>query len=183
MNRSIRRTPHYLACFAICLGLSFATTALASAKQTVGVNETITILPENIRLQAKLDTGADTSSLDARNIEFFTKDNQEWVRFKITRAIDHKPHSFEYPILRNAKITSRVPSESIPGKTHQKRPVIKMDICIGDQHKTIEVNLFDRSNFKYPFLLGASGLTEFDYLVDVQSNHVLPNKCTVSTAE
>lgn len=164
----------------LCLTL----TVQASTKETAGFSEIVTIMPDNIRLDAKFDTGADSSSLDARNIELFTKDGKDWVRFELTRTLNKKPYTLEYPVSRTTKIVSRVPVESSePGKSHHRRPVIDMDICIGDQHKTIEVNLFDRSNFKYPFLLGASGLSEFDFVVDVEFNHLLPRECTVAAAK
>ena len=45
------------------------------------------------------------------------------------------------------------------------RPVIEMDICVGDELKNIEVNLTDRSAFEFPLLIGSSALKEFNAAV------------------
>jgi hypothetical protein len=151
---------------------------LLGANEIAGVSEVITLLPDDIQLHAKLDTGADNSSIDAQNIEYFTKNGDEWVRFTLPRSLDKKDHVLEYPLIGTTKIASRVPAESKKGRSYHSRPVINMDVCIGDEERTIEVNLFDRSNFSYPFLMGASGLKEFNFLVDVRENDLFPSKCT-----
>ena len=55
----------------------------AVAAETVGWLESVTILPGSRVLDAKLDTGADTSSLDARGIQVLQKNGEDWVQFKI----------------------------------------------------------------------------------------------------
>ena len=47
----------------------------------MGWLESIFIRPWNLRLTAKLDTGAKTSSLHADKIEHFSKNGEDWVRF------------------------------------------------------------------------------------------------------
>ena len=169
----MRKTRLIVTIFGLCSALSLY------AKTIAGVNEVVTLLPEDIQLDAKLDTGADSSSIDARNIDFFTKDGEEWVRFTVVKTLDKKKHILEYPLERTAKIVSRIPAESLgSGRPHHRRPVIHMNVCIGNVPQTIEVNLFDRGNFTYPFLLGASGLEKFDLVVDVQKTYLFADKCT-----
>lgn len=162
-----------------CFSLIFVTPAFS--ERIAGVNEVVTLLPDNIQMEAKFDTGADTSSLDANGIEYFTKDNQDWVRFTIDRNLNGKDYLLEYPIARHVRIVARIPAEGASIKPHHKRPVINMDICIGNQQKTIEINLTDRENFKYPFLLGASALAKFDLLVDAGEKHLLNKECTAKS--
>jgi hypothetical protein len=51
------------------LAISQISISIAADKQTVGWTEIISILPGNLKIKAKLDTGADNSSLNANNIE------------------------------------------------------------------------------------------------------------------
>lgn len=117
-------------------------------KQTVGWIEKALIYPGGLAFDAKLDTGAATTSINAVDIEKFNQDGQEWVRFT---AVDKsgKRFPFERKLLGVAEI-----------KRHQGPPqrrfVVKMGICIGNHYAETEVNLIDRSRFKYPLLIGRS---------------------------
>jgi hypothetical protein len=148
-----------------------------TAKTVVGLHEIVAVLPENMHLSAKIDTGAHHSSLDAQNIEFFTRDNKEWVRFQITRANQKRIYIIERPLVRSARIKTRIGEGAT--KEPQSRPVVMMQVCFGDQIQEIEVNLTDRSHFKYPFLLGYSGIVQFNKLVDPSLHDTLPLTCSV----
>jgi len=52
-------------------------------KTIMGWLEKVVILPYKIELTAKLDSGADRSSIHARNIEIFEKDGAKWVSFTL----------------------------------------------------------------------------------------------------
>lgn len=137
-----------------------------TSKQIFGLHEHVYLAELDTGLKAKLDTGAATSSLSARNIQRFKRDGESWVRFQL--AFDKAPeHYFELPIARVSRIKRRAddfdPEEE---KTYSARPVINLTLHIGDRHELIEVNLTDRSAFKYPFLLGASGLEALGGIVD-----------------
>ncbi len=56
------------------------------------------------------------------------------------------------------------------GKAYTARPVIELDICMGQARRTIEVNLTDRSAFQFPLLIGSEALKHFDALVDPSLN-------------
>src|SRR3546814_6895345 len=47
-----------------------------------------------------------------------------------------------------------------------KRPVVELEMCLGDVKRTVEVNLTDRSSFNYPLLIGAKALRKFDAAVN-----------------
>ncbi|MEH6367701.1 MAG: RimK/LysX family protein, partial [Pseudomonas marincola] len=65
----------------IALGIGSVFPALAGEAQskTFGWIEEAIIEPEAITVKAKLDTGAKTSSMDAKDLETFKKDGEDWV--------------------------------------------------------------------------------------------------------
>lgn len=152
------------------LGGLFMTSAIHAAtyvnKQIFGLHEQVYLSDLGIGLKAKLDTGATTSSLSARNIQRFKRDGEPWVRFQL--AFDTAPKQvYELPIARVSRIKRRAddfdPEEEKP---YSARPVINLTVHIGNRQQQIEVNLTDRSAFKYPFLLGARGLKSLGGIVD-----------------
>ncbi|CAD5106572.1 retropepsin-like aspartic peptidase RloA2 [Zestomonas carbonaria] len=116
--------------------------------------------------KSKLDTGALTSSLSARDIERFERDGEEWVRFKLaTKGADGTV--YEHRISRISKIKSRAEEEDEEITPEAaRRPVIDMQMCLDGVTRVIEVNLADRSRFNYPLLIGASALVEFGAAVN-----------------
>lgn len=101
-------------------------------------------------LKAKMDTGAYTASLSAKDIELFTRDGEEWVRFRLaTKDADDKV--YEHKLSRISKIKNRVDEEEEGDAPElSKRPVVDLELCLGDVKRTVEVNLVDRSHFNYP---------------------------------
>ncbi|CAN7374824.1 ATP-dependent zinc protease [Aquipseudomonas alcaligenes] len=149
----------------ICL-LALPGLSLAADKTIYGLNEYARLDGLDLVVAAKLDTGAKTASLSARDIKRFKREGETWVRFYL--AIDDAhAHPIERPLARISKIKRRAgdydPDED---KTYTARPVIELDICMGSALRTIEVNLTDRSAFQYPLLIGSEALKRFDALVD-----------------
>ena len=103
--------------------LCYHTESIATELITSGWIEKAKIYPKNITLLAKLDTGAKTSSINASNTEFFTRDGKPWCRFGITNK-KQKTAIIEAPIVRTAIIKRHFEKK-------QRRPVIQLDICIG----------------------------------------------------
>lgn len=117
-------------------------------------------------LEAKMDTGAKTASLSAKDIEQFQRDGEPWVRFRLA-AKNADDSLFEQPLARLSKIKSRVEEADSAAKVAPiERPVIALEVCLGQAARVIEVNLTDRSHFNYPLLIGASALGEFDAAVN-----------------
>ncbi|UFH49773.1 retropepsin-like aspartic peptidase RloA2 [Pseudomonas sp. KNUC1026] len=131
-------------------------------------------LPElDQTLKAKMDTGALTASLSAKDIETFTRGGEDWVRFRLaTKGGDGKV--YEHKIARISRIKSRADENDgdDEGAEVAKRPVIELALCLGEVQRTIEVNLTDRSSFNYPLLIGAKGLREFDAAVNPARRYV-----------
>lgn len=139
----------------------------AAADKTVyGLNEYATLSDIDLQVAAKLDTGAKTASLSARDIKRFKRNGETWVRFYL--AIDDAhAHPIERPLARVSKIKRRAGDyDPDDEKKYTARPVINLDVCMGTTIRSIEVNLTDRSAFQYPLLIGSEALKRFDALVD-----------------
>ena len=117
--------------------------------------------------KAKMDTGALTASLSAQDIETFTRDGDDWVRFRLgTKDASNKV--YEHKVSRISKIKSRSDEDDDKDESTEvaKRPVVDLELCLGNVKRTVEVNLTDRSNFNYPLLIGAKALREFGAAVN-----------------
>ena len=99
-----------------------------------------------LRLKAKLDTGAKSSSLDVLDYEIFKKGGKNWVRFTVS---DRKKTEkvLERPVLKFIRVKR---SETVTSR----RPVIEMRICIGPIAKKTQVNLANRAHLNNPLLIG-----------------------------
>ena len=119
-------------------------------KQVVGWVEYVTILPQNLKVKAKLDTGARNSSLNAVDIAEFNRGEDMFVRFEVMNW-KGRTETIEAQVIRTAKIKQH---DSKP----EHRPVIRIGICLGQVYREVEVNLVNRSNFNYQLLIGRSFL-------------------------
>ena len=128
-----------------------------SAKQLVGWVEFVQLQPSKKWLKAKLDTGALTSSIHATKIRYFERDGKTWVRFLIKRprmaAVDGMPavpsikETIEAPLNRRVRIKQHAVD-------FVERPEVTLSFKLGGKVHTAAFTLTDRSNFKYPVLLG-----------------------------
>lgn len=98
---------------------------------------------------AKIDTGARTSSLHARVLEEFERDGKAFVRFAVDW--DEIEHEGEAVQVDRRGITSS------NGET-QLRFVIKTPLRIGNVEFRAELSLADRSDMKFPMLIGRTAL-------------------------
>lgn len=152
--------------------------------------ETGLLLPDALPLHVKLDSGALTSSLDARDLHLFTRpvapadlssyirtDNhldarhhqnsdviplsgeEEWVRFTVFTRTEHHPEmqvTYERPVLRRTRI------RGAGGEDH--RPVVMMQLCLGNGIYEEEFTLRSRHNMNYPVLLGRKTIARLGLL-------------------
>ena len=61
----------------------------------IGGVESVYIPPFEIPFQARIDTGAATSSIDAQNITPFERDGEKWISFDIVNKKTSQKHHFE----------------------------------------------------------------------------------------
>lgn len=163
--RNLVSSPQITATLALCAAL-FSTGALANQPQIYGLHEHVSLHELALKLPAKLDTGAETASLSAKNIELFKRDGGEWVRFQVGLDNTKPAPVIEKPLARMSYIKRRADDRKSGDKQlYSARPVVEMDICVGDELKNIEVNLTDRSAFEFPLLIGSTALKEFNAAV------------------
>jgi len=155
----------------IILLLLSCTQSLAATRdlEIVGWVENAMLVGPGIGLKAKLDTGAETSSLDAAIIKKFRKDGKRWVRFRIIDRQTGKDHIIVRERIRTLGVIQH------DGST-QTRPVVLMTVCIASRLLATEVSLIDRSEFNYPLLLGRNTLKSFA-LVDPANTFLSDPDC------
>lgn len=133
-----------------------------------GWAEAVRIYPGEIQVNAKLDTGANTSSLHVESPVFYSRDSSNWVRFEF-RNRRGVATIIDRPIIRVAKIKEA-------GDRLQERPVITIGVCLGNLFQETEVTLFDRTGFNFALLLGRRFLAG-KVLVDSSRKRLLSSNC------
>ncbi|GJL79913.1 MAG: hypothetical protein NPINA01_29020 [Nitrospinaceae bacterium] len=147
----------------VLLGASQGTT-----KQAIGWVEYVNVGKQNFRLESKVDTGADFSSINGEILKKFTVDGEEWVQFRV-ESKQNQSINLERKIERYAEIKGRL----IPSI---KRPVVRLGVCLGNIFRDIEVNLAERKNFNYPMLIGRNFLQGV-FLIDSEITHTIQPSC------
>jgi hypothetical protein len=162
----------------IALSFSLLATADDGFRQLdiFGWVERVRIDAIGLEVKTKLDTGAKTASLDARNIRVVRQGEKRYVRFDFIDPESGDVYPMKLPRVRGVRIVRH-------SGNHQRRHVVEMSICLGDNRETIEVSLIDRSNFTYPLLLGRTALKRHG-LIDpgetfIQYPHCKPVQPTV----
>lgn len=113
----------------------------------LGYIENVIVGNLGLMMKAKLDTGADTSSVHARNVEVYKRgDRDHWVKFRLVGK-DGRSIRYDQNVIRFAAIKTKT------GGTI-RRPVIRMPICVGGRWGRAEINLADRGEFDYEMLIG-----------------------------
>lgn len=141
--------------------LQLAPTAQTTDKIVVGEVEKVRVTPPNLIFTARIDSGAETSSIDARNVQPFERDGKEWVRFQIPDPSDEELlHTVERPVVRWVKVLQ----SSAEGK--DRRAVVELQFEIGHIKRIEEFNLTDRSQMSYSVLIGRNILRDL-MVVDV----------------
>lgn len=150
----------------------FSATSPATNPKAFGWVEEGLIQPENISVKIKLDTGALTSSMDAKDLERFEKDGEKWVRFNVELKDSNTGKTvstpFERSIVRNVKVRGAGGAE--------RRPIVLMKICIGNKVYNEQFSLNDRGKMNYPVLIGRNTIEHLG-LVDVTKTFTLEPHC------
>ena len=119
--------------------------------EVFGWIEPVHLVDVNLLLEAKLDTGADNSSLSATHIRRVRVGEKSYVRYSVRHPQTDELVSVRSPYLRTTRIRSH-------SGVSQRRRVVQMTLCLGGHRRVVEVNLVDRAEFGYPLLLGRSAL-------------------------
>jgi hypothetical protein len=133
----------------------------------VGQLEQVWLQNLQLALPARIDTGAETASLDARNIELYEREGQRWVRFEILHPDTGEPLLIERKLKRMVAIIQASTTEA------ERRPVIKLGVTIGTVSQTAEFTLSNRSHLDYQLLIGRNILQDV-MVVDVSKKNIAP---------
>jgi hypothetical protein len=136
--------------------------AQAEEKIRLGAVENVVLLPWGVLIPARIDTGAATSSLDARNLVVKGKT----VEFNLPSQYGGRRISL--PIYKWKTIKT--------AEAQERRPVVIMELCIGSRRVRTHVNLNDRANVKYPLLIGRNTLTH-GFLVECGTSYCTQPSC------
>jgi hypothetical protein len=135
-------------------------------KITLGVVEDVILGPWGISFPARIDTGADLSSLDAR--ELVVRNNV--ADFKLGKRWGSR--RLQLPVVEWTHVQTAMGIE--------KRPVVEISICLGAKLFNTLATLKDRSEMTYPFLVGRSALNGV-YLVDTSRSRTAQPTCSVNS--
>jgi hypothetical protein len=134
----------------------------AAEKITIGAVEEVILFPWGLRIPARIDTGATTSSLDV--CDYSVKDNS--VSFTLAgRCGGYKAR---LPLVGWKDVHT--------SEGRDRRPVVKMDICLGPRRLKTQVTLNNRSGMDFPFLVGRKTLRG-RFIVDVSRAKIFPPDC------
>lgn len=136
-------------------------------KIVIGWQEIISLPQIGIAaIDAKIDTGAKTSSLHAENIKFFNKNGKEYVSFDVHPVRKHK----EVVIQCQALVTEKRKVKSSSG-CEERRPMIRTNIKIGDHIFDIDLNLTKRDYMQSRMLLGRDAM-KGNIIIDTQYKYL-----------
>lgn len=169
--------PRILSQLAVLVLLVPNTNAEVAARDLIilGWAEPVYLPDPGFGLEAKLDSGAETSSLDARIIKKFRQQGKRWVRFGVS-----DPDSGEEFVLVRERIRTIGVVQHDGG--NQVRPTVMMQVCIADRLLDIEVSLVDRSEFSYSLLLGRRALASFA-LIDPGNTFLTDPQCKMTAPD
>ncbi len=136
----------------------------ADGRLILGAQEWVYVPGLEENFDARVDTGATTSSISATDIVEFERDGNDWVKFTVENE-GVKSKEVALPIVRRVKIrqsTSNDPAH---------RVVVMAWIQIGDLKEKTEFTLTDRTHLTFPLLLGRSFFKDVA-LVDVSQKYI-----------
>lgn len=173
LERRLARLPGQLE--SLCLPASVPNDASQCENRATVVNdqgrlllgglEEVWLDPPGVTMVARMDTGADSSSVNAQNLEEFERDGDDWVRFEW--VIRDNIYTVERPIERYVRVIQQADPEGT------RRPVIALRLKIGTTDDRFEFTLADRSHLEYQMILGRNFLTNVA-VVDVGQQFVQP---------
>lgn len=112
-------------------------------------------------IDAKIDTGAYTTSIHCHNVKTKKTGSKEYVIFDLLDPShpDYNNKEFKLPVHKIKKVKNSF------GQS-EKRFIVKTDIVIFGEKTQIEMSLSDRTKMQYPVLIGRKLLNK-KFIVDV----------------
>ena len=169
-----KKHQNFFSIFILTFLLLISTAAMAN-KSVYGYLEPVTLAPNKATLTAKLDTGAETASISATDIQLYEKEGEEYVKFNVSHPEIKQALRYDLPIVKHTRIKKRA-TEITKTKQNHSRPVVRMQIYFDGKPHKIMVNLIDRSHFSTPMLLGRKALEKVGAIVDSTVENTLLSK-------
>jgi hypothetical protein len=133
--------------------------------KTIGSVDRIDLIDLGImNIEAKIDTGANRSSIHCSNIERHKRNGVDEIAFHIPLDSSHGVNEFHSTDFFKKKI------KSSSGHV-EERYIIKTAVVLFGQTYRTSFSLTDRSEMKYPILLGKK-LLENRFIVDVSQKNL-----------
>lgn len=139
----------------------------------VGAVEYARIEPIGLVMEARVDTGAETTSVHAEDLRLVERDGKRYVYFSLLDENGRK-----YPLVRRLRRQVLIKR---PDAEPERRLVVELWVTLGLNSALVEVTLSDREVFDYPLLVGRNYLTDL-MIVDVSRHHTLGQPRPVETA-
>lgn len=161
---------------ALALGTGAATAAdkpaaaPAQPRTILGRIEYAVVRDVHLKLKARIDTGAGVSSLNAKILRVKKSADGERVRFQIDDGQGHVK-TLERDVVGWAQIKVMGTDEK------NRRPIVKLSVCVGGKRLKGRVNLTNRSEFLYPLLIGRNLLNTGKFLVDPSATYLQEPGC------
>lgn len=139
-----------------------------SSPTVAGYIETIAFPDQGITLDAKLDTGAVSSSLGVADLERFKRNGQTWYRWTM-RGADGKTATLEQQTNRLSRVMRAEVKDTL-------RPIVRLKVCVAGHEVVTDFNLTDRSGQDFDALIGRKFLAG-RVLVDSSHKHLFAKPC------
>lgn len=131
----------------------------------IGAVEWATVEPPELRLEARIDTGTETTAMRVANIRQLEKDGKRYVLFDLRDPESGRSVEVESALQRKTVLKRSTGS-------NQTRYVVRMWVSIGEHRSLIDVNLSERHDDDYALIIGRNFLTDVA-IVDVSRRHQL----------
>jgi len=156
---------------------------VSEAKTVFGISEYVYIEELGVRYKAKIDTGAESASVNAINpkVKKGRGDEPDMVHFDLVLP-SGELKSVSQPLEKHIRIIRRAGDMDEDDKYYHRRPVLALTLCIGGISRKVEVNLADRRQFSKAMLVGSDPLIAFNAIVDPSEKYLQDkNACAKKT--
>ena len=135
-------------------------------RKILGGIEYVYLAPPGINLSARIDTGAQTSSLNALDMVEFERDGKPFIKFHII----HPETGEQIEMTRRVRGYTKIKKHKTEA---QRRPIVRLRVKLGRLDEHISFTLVDRSKFQQQVLIGRNFLRDLA-IVDVSKEFTVP---------
>lgn len=131
----------------------------------IGEVEKVMVHPSDFQYEARIDTGAESSSIHSEKIQLIERDGKQFVQFSLLNPETNELVELERRFQRTVLIKQK-------GGEPERRFVVKLWLTLGEIKERVDVTLSNRADFTYPLLVGRNLLTD-TAIVDVSRQHTI----------